>query len=63
MKEDFSKPNDFYKWFIDKATPPEMVRRSRQWLAENHALWIDSSVVENAHRAGEKMSKAMASML
>jgi hypothetical protein len=63
MRESYDKPNDFYRWFIEKATPPEMVRRSRQFLVEVQAIWVDSNVVENAHKAGEKMSKAMANLI
>ena len=59
MKEDFSKPNDFYKWFISKATSPDLIGRSRRWLIENNIMWVDANIVERAHKAGERVSKAM----
>ena len=49
----------FSNWFIHKATAPELVRRSRQWLAEHHYIIPEPSVSERAFEAGEKFSKAI----
>jgi hypothetical protein len=41
------------EWFLKTATPPELVRRSIQYLSEHHAAIIDSRVKENAMKASE----------
>ncbi len=50
---------EFTEWFINKATEPELLRRSRQYLHEHHALWIDSNVAERAYQAGQNFSRAV----
>jgi hypothetical protein len=49
----FINLQDFQKWFGKSATPPELVRRSIQYLSEHHAALIDSRVKENAMKASE----------
>jgi hypothetical protein len=50
---------DFNKWFIHKATAPELIRRARQWLAEHQWILLDESVAERAYQAGQKFSRAI----
>jgi hypothetical protein len=47
------------EWFIHKATPPELIRRARQFLCERHYLIPDESVAERAYQAGQKFSRAI----
>jgi hypothetical protein len=44
----------FRDWFVDHATEPELVRRSRQWLVEHNYLIIKETVREHASQAGDK---------
>jgi len=44
----------FTEWFINNATPPELIRRARQWLSEHNYILIDSAVQERAIGAGDK---------
>ncbi len=49
----------FEEWFIHKATPPELIRRARQFLCERHYLIPNESVAERAYQAGQKFSRAI----
>jgi hypothetical protein len=49
----------FYNWFLYKATPPELIRRARQFLVERHYLIPNAPVAERAYQAGEKFGRAI----
>lgn len=53
---DFS---NFKLWFVHGATPPELIRRARQFLTERNYLIVKESVAQHAQEAGEKFSKAI----
>jgi hypothetical protein len=61
---DFFYPDDeealqhFKEWFI-KATEPELIRRSRQYLVEHHAIRVNQDVAERAYQAGQNFSRAV----
>lgn len=47
------------KWFIVKATSPELIRRARQFLTERNYLLPKEVVLQHAHEAGEKFGRAI----
>ena len=47
------------EWFVHKATAPELIRRSRQWLSEHQYLILQPDVAERAYEAGSKFSKSI----
>jgi hypothetical protein len=47
------------KWFIKKATPPELIRRARQWLTEHRYLIVKETVAQNAQKAGQKFRQSV----
>jgi len=50
---------DFPKWFIHKATNPELIRRARQWLSQHNYIILKPNVLDNAYEAGAKFSKSI----
>lgn len=48
----------FKEWFVKKATPPELIRRARQWLSEHNYLILNQEVLSRASEAGDKFSRA-----
>jgi len=50
---------EFDTWFVHKATAPELIRRSRQWLSEHQYLILSPDVTERAYQAGSNFSKAI----
>jgi hypothetical protein len=50
---------DFTKWFVKKATPPELIRRARQWLTEHNYLIVKEAVAQNAQKAGQKFRQSV----
>jgi len=46
-------------WFIKKATPPELIRRARQWLTERNYLIVKPEVQKRAYEAGSKFSRSI----
>ncbi len=55
---DIALRGGFDDWFIHKATSAELLRRARQFLTERNYLLPKESVIEHAHEAGEKFSRA-----
>ncbi len=51
--------NNFKLWFVHRATPPELIRRARQFLTERNYLIVKETVAQHAHEAGERFSKAI----
>ncbi len=49
----------FCRWFVHKATAPELIRRARQWLSEHNYLILKAEVAERAYEAGERFSKSI----
>ncbi len=47
------------EWFVRKATAPELIRRSRQWLSEHQYLILRPEVADRAYEAGNKFSRAI----
>lgn len=47
------------KWFVEKATSPELIRRARQFLVERNYLLVDEDVRQRASQAGSKFSQAV----
>ena len=45
----------FEIWFVEEATSPEWLRRSREWLCSHNYLLVKSDVQENAIKAGDRM--------
>lgn len=52
-------PPEFAKWYIEKATFPEKIRRARQWLVENGFIIPKPEVEENAREAGNNWKRAI----
>lgn len=50
---------EFQKWFVKKATPPELIRRARQWLTEHNYLLVKSDVQTRAQEAGAKFRSSV----
>jgi hypothetical protein len=48
-------PDRWREWFVSKATPPELIRRARQWLVEHRYLILKEDVLSRAQNAGQKM--------
>jgi len=46
-------------WFVKKATPPELIRRARQWLTERNYLIVKPEVQKRAYEAGSKFSRSI----
>lgn len=44
---------EYRKWFLEKATEPEKIRRARQWLIERNFIIPRSCVSDRAQKAGE----------
>jgi hypothetical protein len=49
----------FETWFMNHATETELLRRSRQYLVEHHAFWIDAKIAEHAFEAGNKFRQSI----
>jgi len=49
----------FDKWFINKATTPDLITRARRWLAEHNYIIIKADVYERAYEASNKFSQAI----
>jgi hypothetical protein len=49
----------FRDWFVDHATSPELIRRSREWLVSHNYILIKSEVQENAIKAGDNFRRAV----
>ena len=49
----------FREWFVKKATPPELIRRARQWLTERNYLIVKPEVQKRAYEAGSKFSRSI----
>ena len=47
------------RWFVEKATSPELIRRARQFLVERNYLLIDDDVLQRASQAGKKFSQSV----
>lgn len=47
------------RWFVEKATSPELIRRARQFLVERNYLLIDEDVLQRASQAGKKFSQSV----
>jgi len=47
------------EWFVKKATPPELIRRARQWLTEHNYLIVKEAVAQNAQKAGQKFRQSV----
>jgi hypothetical protein len=46
-------------WFVKHATPPELIRRARQWLTEHNYLIVKETVAQNAQKAGQKFRQSV----
>jgi len=46
-------------WFVKHATPPELIRRARQWLTEHNYLIVKEAVAQNAQKAGRKFRQSV----
>jgi len=51
--------NGFKPWFVKHATPPELIRRARQWLTERNYLIVKPEVQKRAYEAGSKFSRSI----
>jgi len=51
----------FDDWFMNYATECELIRRSRQFLIEHHAVFVDSKIAENAQTAGDNFRHSVKS--
>lgn len=51
--------DSFDDWFIHKATSWELIRRSREWLAQKNYIFLKEDVQKHALQAGEKMRNAI----
>jgi hypothetical protein len=49
----------FAEWFVKKATPPELIRRARQWLTEHNYFIVKEPVAQNAQKAGQKFRQSV----
>jgi hypothetical protein len=47
------------RWFVKHATPPELIRRARQWLTEHQYLIVKETVAQNAQKAGQKFRQSI----
>ena len=48
-----------FKWYVNKATSPELIRRAREWLISHNYLFAKEFVQNNADKAAEKFRNAM----
>jgi len=55
----FDNNAEFKAWFVKKATPPELIRRARQWLTERNYLIVKPEVQKRAYEAGSKFSRSI----
>jgi len=46
-------PISFREWFLKEATPPELVRRSREWLRQHRAVIPKQEVSDHADQASD----------
>jgi len=49
----------FKECFVKLATPPELIRRARQWLTEHNYLIVKETVAQNAQKAGQKFRQSV----
>jgi len=59
LPQNFIDVITFTKWFVKKATPPELIRRARQWLTEHNYLIVKETVAQNAQKAGQKFRQSV----
>lgn len=51
--------SEMQEWFIKKATPPELIRRARQYLVEKNWIIVKPEVRQRASDAGAKFRKSV----
>lgn len=56
---EFEVTKDFKRWFVTEATPPELIRRARQFLSERNYIIINETVKEHAEEAGNKFRQSI----
>jgi hypothetical protein len=50
---------DFDEWFLTKSTPSELLRRSREFLVQHHAVYPKQAVADHAYQAGQNFSRSV----